>query len=317
MSEEDNAVKETVVQDTTTESAPVESNAPELTDPINWDDDQPTPKEADKSEPAKEEVKTESTEETEAEADVTPADSEETSTEEQQVEEEKLSPKSENRFQKLANENKQLREQLSQLNSIEAQITTEQDLLNQVNPETGDFYTVAEAERLARFQTNEARQGELAQERYELQVQTNQSIINNEAEQVITQYPQFSRFLPGTEKVDPQTGQLTGAPNPKYNAAQANQAATLMEQVLIRDPNTPEIDPFTGQPTGKGMVIGSHLSPLQVYESIANAAQSSIVEGQIRGQKATEKMMANADSVGSAAPPKTNKDPLVTLWEED
>jgi len=317
MSEQDTqAVDTPVVQDTTsTDSAPVENNAPELTDPINWDNDELA--KAETPEPAKEEVKAEAEAETEDAAEVTPAESEETQAEEQPTDEKPLAPKSENRFQKLANENRELREKLLNLSVRETQVTTEQELLNQINPETGDYFTVAEAERAARLQANEIHQGSIAEERYNIQVQQNQSIIENEAVEVINNHPEFLKFLPGTERFDPQTGQVVGTPNPKYNASLANQAAVMLENALIRDQNVPEIDPLTGRPTGKGMVIGSHLSPKQIYETIANAAQSSVVEGQIKGQQAVEKMMANADSVGSAAPPKTNKDPLVAMWEED
>jgi len=41
------------------------------------------------------------------------------------------------------------------------------------------------------------------------------------------------------------------------------------------------------------------------------------VRGQIKGQKDTEKMLANADTASSAAPPKKASDPLMELWKSD
>src|SRR3990167_7720063 len=64
-------------------------------------------------------------------------------------EEKPLAPKSENRFQKLANDNKALREQVEKLTSNAYEPQTAEQLSDIVNPETGEYYTAAQAADVA------------------------------------------------------------------------------------------------------------------------------------------------------------------------
>ena len=89
----------------------------------------------------------------------------------------------------------------------------------------------------------------------------------------------------------------------EYKEELSNEAAALLKANLITDPNT-------------GQVIGSNISPYQLYKTLDRAAGISAVHGQIKGQEATEQMLANADEAASAAPPKKAVDPVLSLWED-
>lgn len=84
----------------------------------------------------------------------------------------------------------------------------------------------------------------------------------------------------------------------------SNEAAQLLQANLITDPNT-------------GQIIGSNISPYQLYKTLDRASGISDVQGQLKGQQATEQMLANADSPASVAPQKPKVDPLMKIWLED
>lgn len=280
--------------------------APEIT-PEDFDGEQETPK-AESSTveaPAKEEKPeakdTKETKSVEAKAtpdvpDVSAKDKEDTLGEvdkpEDTPKDEKPAPKSENRYRTLANENRDLRRQVETLTAQTYQPATEEELTGEVNPETGENYNRLEA----KFESYRQQQ-EL--EKYTSQVTNAQTEIGSEAYSVMQDFPAFN-------------------PDDKENFDEelAAEAAILLEANLIRDPNVPELDE-SGQPTGKGIVIGSNVSPYQLYKTLARASGISGTKGQLKGQQATEKMLANADASSSAAPAKKPTDPLSELWKED
>ncbi len=200
-------------------------------------------------------------------------------------------PKSENRFQTLANENRELRRQNEQLIAQTYQPATEAELTSEINPETGENYNRLEAKFEAYRQQQEL-------EKYGSQVSEAQSILGNEAYSVMSEFPAFN---PENEQFDEEL---------------ATEASQLLEANLIRDPNVAEVDD-KGQPTGKGIIIGSNVSPYQLYKTLARASGISGTKGQLKGQQDTEKMLANADTAGSSAPPKKAEDPLMKLFLED
>lgn len=112
-----------------------------------------------------------------------------------------------------------------------------------------------------------------------------QLTINSEANRVLVDFPMF----------DPS--------NDGYNEELAQEAATLLQANLILDPNTNQI-------------IGSNVSPYQLYKTLAKASGISEAKGQIKGQAATEQMLANADAGSSAAPAKKAPDSLAALWAD-
>lgn len=281
----DEAVNDTVLaDDTTTESAPVETKESEVTSSDleqGYDDvADEVEKETDVVEPDEDDLPEVKADKEEPEE----ADKEETKDTESQ-DEKPLAPKSENRFQKLANENRELKERLDALSAREAQVASEQELLNEVNPETGDYYTIAEAERAARIQANEQTQSQLAQQRYDLEVQQNQITITNEANQALSEFPELD------------------STSDKYDAEIAQEYDAALQQALILDEKT-------------GMPIGAYMSPYQLAKSIAGPAKRAAAKaqaiGQANAQKATEKMLARVDSSDNAtgAKPKEKVDPL-------
>lgn len=290
MSDKDEAVKDEVVADTTTEeSAPTETTTDEAEDSftrgLNDDDDSAEPMDdigdaPDTEGDSEESEEAEETEETESK------DEESELSETQDDDGEKpLAPKSQERFQKLANENREMRERLAAIESQKTQVATEQELLGQVNPETGNYYTVAEAERIARTKANEQTQANLEKQGYEVQIQQNQQTLANEANQALTEFPELDRQ---SDKYDEDTAR-------EYDAA--------LSQSLILDK--------------QGNPIGSYLSPYQLAKSIAGparrAAEKAKTLGQAEAQKATQKMLANADTPSrtSGAVDKPKEDPFL------
>lgn len=302
--EEATAVNEQVeVQDTTnTESAPVETKTPEV-------EAVELPESGEYSAADVPKESTESKDDTEEQSgdddtssDQTAEDSEDSDTEDEDTTDKPLG-KAEKRKQQLDQEIAQekealgidpsveirskveLRNHLRELNQVkarEAQVAAEQELLGEVNPDTGEYFTPAEAERVARQQTLEQQQNEIAQERYSMEVQQNQRTIAGEVQQALTDFPIFNDA------------------SPEYDSETSARVERLLESNLIRDPNTPEIDPSTGQPTGKGQIIGSNVSPYELLQTVADSARSYAAKGQVQGQKATEKMLASADNTGSS-----------------
>jgi hypothetical protein len=270
-------------------------------DDFNADDKatESTPvKEEAQAEPVKEEKvadkgKTESETETEGNKEVVADDTAETSPDETEPQGDKpLAPKSENRFQKMANENRSLREQVEKLTGDVYQPQTAEELSDMVNPETGENYTKSEARVVALEQKLELKD-------YNERVTGVQSFLGAESYEVLDKFPVFNPD--DKEHFDPELAEI---------------ASETMEANLIRDPNVPEIGP-DGQPTGLGLIIGYNKSPKQIYTNLARIHGVSTTKGQIKGQQDTEKQLANVDAGGNAAPPTVKEDPLMKLWKED
>lgn len=269
MPDNDTAVKDDVVADTTVQTPAPEEKKPEVVED---------------AETALEEVSIDAFDEDETE-DAPKEEVVETPVQ-PQGEEKPLAPKSENRFQQLANENREMREQLSRLKQQESQFATEQELLNEVNPDTGEYYTPQEVERIAFAQSREAQATQVAQERYNLEVQQNQTVIKTEAERALQEFPMFDE-----------------SNKKEYNPTLAAQADVLLAQSLIFD---------------NGVLVGSNLSPYQLYKTIADSAQTNDSRRQAEAQKATEKMLANADVAdGNSQATNTKEDPLLAGFDEE
>lgn len=133
---------------------------------------------------------------------------------------------------------------------------------------------------------------------YNDRVADSQFALNEDSSRVLTDFPMFD---PDSDTFDEEI---------------ASQVAPLLEANLIRDPNIAEIDPQTGRPTGKGVVIGAHVSPYQLYKPIADAYAKSRVEGQVAGQKAAEQMASRISPGGSSSPNQPAKSDLLQLWEK-
>lgn len=153
MAEEANDVATTEVVDAAEPTAEVESSTTEQTTEVTQEENQ------------------EVQEESESEAEVT-AEAETDSTESA---EETLKPKSENRFQKLANENRNLKEQIKQLEAL--QVPTEEDYID-----SGMTQEQAEVAAIkASLQQRDA---------VDSVVHLNQS-VENDLERTMREYPQL------------------------------------------------------------------------------------------------------------------------------
>lgn len=199
-----------------------------------------------------------------------------------------VAPKSENRYQKLANENRELRERVEKLTSDTYAPQTVEELTSIVNPETGEFYTVPQAAQAALNQQLQMRD-------YNDRAVNAQRTVGTESWEILNELPIFN----------PQSD--------SYDSELAAIAAETLEGNLIRDDNMPEI--IDGKPTGRGTIVDFRQSPKQIYQTLARASGISAAKGQMQGQKDTETMLANADTASSAAPPAKKADPLAELWE--
>lgn len=230
------------------------------------------------------------TEETDKpETDVTPPETEEVETPEGEdsveTEEDKPTKAEERKAQlnteirDLVSQRNALRKEVEQANSEVYQPATEDELTEQVNPDTGENYTRLEAKLEEMRQAQEI-------ERYNSQVAEAQLTLGSESERVLNDFPIFN---PDSEQ---------------YDKELAEEAAGLLEANLVIDPNTEQ-------------VIGSNVSPYQLYKTLAKAHGISAVKGQLKGQQATERQLANVDSGNSASPPQKPKDPLTELWKDE
>ena len=201
MSQDEIAVNDQVVAEpTAAESAPAETSpevADEVLSALSSDEDESPKAETEQEVPAE-------AEEAPAETpDDTPAE------EEPRGEDKQLTPKAENRFQQLANDNRALREQIEQLNAQVYQPQTVQDLIDEgLTPELAEVRALKQ---------------ELEVTNYNNRVVEAQSSLNQESMQVLKDFPIF----------DPESD--------NFQEDVALQAAELLEANLITDPNTGQI----------------------------------------------------------------------------
>lgn len=202
---------------------------------------------------------------------------------------ESLKGNSQDRFRQMANEKRELARQVQVLKARQAQFANEQELLNEINPETGDYYTPQEIERLS-WQTNREAQAQRdSQELYNLQVKQNQGQITEEASNVVEQFP------------------ILNPESKDYNQSVADSFDELLADNLLfmaHDGNTYTgsvlkangIDPMTQT------LVGAQISPYKLAKSIASAYNGAKSQGEVLGQakaqKATAQMMSNVD-IGS------------------
>lgn len=249
MAEDATAVNEAEVVDTsTTESAPVETAQ--------------EPKQADQSESTVEQPEDFDDGEY-ASSDDLPKDKEPEATadDDESEEQEKPQGKGEQRKEQLNTEirdlvaqRNHLKQQVEQLNQQAYQVPSEQDLQDQINPDTGEYYTALEAKLIRMEQQQQLRD-------FTERVTEAQMTISTEAERALKDFPMFD------------------SSSPDYDPEIAQQADAVLQQNLVVDPNT-------------GQIVGSRISPYQLYKSYDVATKASQRKAQIQGQKSVEKMMA-------------------------
>lgn len=188
-------------------------------------------------------------------------------------------PKADERKAQL---NTEIRDLVAQRNALKAEVEKANAEVYQVATEdelTEQGMSAVEAKVEAMRQEREL-------EKYNSQVADAQLTLGHESQRVLND---FSIFNPDSED---------------YDKELADEAAALLEANLIIDENTKQ-------------VIGSNVSPYQLYKTIAKASGISAAKGQVQAQKATEQMLANADAPASTPKPEEKVDPLIALWRSD
>lgn len=209
---------------------------------------------------------------------------EETDSTHQEAKTEGSSPKNaERRKQQLNNEIRDkvaernaLRQEIAELNRQKYQLKNSsdlpsvEDLMSQINPDTGDYYTRTEA-KLAHIEAErEIEHVQRQMDEYTDNIVENRLRLKDEADRALKDFPMFD--------VD----------SPDYNEELAAQADQIARNLIIQDTNT-------------GEIIGSRGSVYDVYATIARAAKSAETNGKIAGRQATMDMMNSADVVGSSS----------------
>lgn len=275
MAEEANPVvnDSAVVEPAVTDSTPVENNSPSAEDAdfdAGFNEDQPAP--AETVEPDDEPIVVEDDEQAEP-------DSEETEAEEKpQTAAEKRKEQLEGEIQDAKQQlgvdpNTEIRDLVSARNAIRQAVeqknqeayvpASEDELLEQVNPETGEYYNRLEAKLEAREQRDQIRE-------YNERVSEAKLGLYSEVQRINTEFPMFNEQ------------------SPEYNPQIAQQVYQIAEQALIKDPRT-------------GDVIGSNVPLYSIYKTVADSYNLAAATGQAKQQRATESMLRNTDAISSAA----------------
>lgn len=177
----------------------------------------------------------------------------------------------------VAHRNK-LRQEVESINNQAYQLPTPEQLMEQVNPETGEYYNRMEAQL-------QAMQQERAIEKYNTQVAEAQLQLDTEAERALRDFPElFKEDSP-------------------YKDAVVN--ATQMLQKSLH------IDPRTNQ------IIGSAISPYELYKTLNDSIQSAASVGQVQAQKAQSEMLANADTTVTQENKVPKKDTFLSGFDAE
>lgn len=225
----------------------------------NQDDASENPKEETDSDKTAEETKTEDTKE-----DAEPAHAKNAETRKQQLN---------NEIRDKIAERNALREEIKKLNEEKynlpkaTDLPTEEKLLDQVNPDTGDYYTRIEAKLAVLEAERNMDQEKQKMSEYTEKIVDNRISLAEQANRVLKDFPMFD------EESD------------TYNKELSEKAETIVKNLLITDPVTNEI-------------IGYNGSIYDVYSTLAHATEMAQVSGQIAGRKAVQKMMNSVDVVG-------------------
>ncbi len=178
-----------------------------------------------------------------------------------------------------------LKQHVEQANAKAYRPATEQQLLDQINPDTGDYYSPLEARVKVMGDSQQM-------SAYNDRVAETQLVLGNEAERALRDFPMF----------DPMPDAQGNPTNPNYRADIAAMVDNIMATSLVFDPNT-------------GQVIGSSQRPYQLYQAFHETYAQSTTDGRLQGQRATEQMLASADNVGGAPQPSKGFDSM-TLDEK-
>ena len=179
----------------------------------------------------------------------------------------------------LVSQRNQLRAQVEEQNAQVYHVPSEEELQDQVNPETGEYYTTVEA-RLARME----QQQQL--DKYNERIAESQLTVSTEAQRALQDFPIFD------------------SQSKEYNPEIAAQADQILQANLVQDPNT-------------GQIVGTRVSPYQLYKSFADVWQKSQTAGAVKGQKAAEQMLSRADTPSGRTVATAKKDAFLDAFDSD
>jgi outer membrane murein-binding lipoprotein Lpp len=142
------------------------------------------------------------------------------------------------------------------------------ELVNTINPETGDYYTRAEAQAVIQNNRLDQIEQERKYEAYAAQVADSQFMMDQESMQVVKDFPMFD------------------SESDQYDKELATGAAEIIKGAVETDSQT-------------GMIIGCRVPIYQFYALLAKSAESAKKQGEIAGREAAQKMMGTVDAIGS------------------
>lgn len=273
-----------VVEEATTQTEPstVETNDFSSEEDFDIDfGDEPTEEksEAEPEEPAIEEAKEE-----EKPEEKTEETSEEQTPEPTGAEKRKQQLNTE--IRDLVAERNALRAEIAEANKQKYEMKTEvpkaEDLINKVNPETGDYYSRVEAE-LAQLKAERALEKEQAElDKYTEAIVESNMRLKEESERVLRDYPMFDES------------------SEEYNKEIAEKADKILASALSHDPRT-------------GKITNCAISPYELYSTIANAVSSAKQAGEAQARKSVQKMVASTevDTTAVQSPRKDDYDPFL------
>lgn len=290
---DDTAVKDEALDEATTNSADVENEQSLddfITEELNpGDDAKETDGEADEAqanEPAAEETQTDSPTETQ---EVTA-----------QGDWDSLRGSSKERFQQMANERRAAQRRIAELEAQTAQIAEGQQLLDEINPETGEYYTPQEIDRINWQASQEGALEHNSQELYSLQVEQNQAAINDDIMSAVAENPLVN---PQSKDYRPEIGQEFGQMLNDSLIYQLPDGQQATRAVLLANNINPD---------AQATLVGSNISARKLAQfaakSYAGAKAQGEAVGQANAQRATERMMANADAPSAVSGASTTNE---------
>lgn len=215
------------------------------------------------------------TESPEPESEEPKADEE--ATEEPAVEEQEQPSKADARKEQL---NTEIRDLVAMRNQIKAEVeaynaevykpASVDELTQQVNPDTGDYYSTLEAKIEAMEQAQQV-------ERYNNQVAEARLSLTTEAQRAVSDFPIFD------------------ADSSDYIPQLAAQVDQRLQNALVFDPKTKQL-------------VGSRESPYTIYKTAYDAYRIGQAQAASRGQQAVTRMMNQADIPTNAPAPKSTRD---------
>lgn len=178
-------------------------------------------------------------------------------------------------IRQMVESKRQLEQELQQMQQYQQQPPqqdqplTEDQLLDEVNPATGEYYTQTEAQVELLKQELQSMQQQTQVQQYQAQVQHAQAQLASEVESSLKDYPMF----------DSQSKQ--------YDKQLADRAEKFIKASLVQDNN--------------GQIVGTNMPVRDILATIADIRTSSATVGEANARKATNKMMANADTLGGSS----------------